>query len=47
MLNHEESEKLTFNNQTFDNLTRDWFMRLNQSEKVFKEQESDLMNYEL
>jgi len=28
-------------------VTKDWFKRVNQSEKVFKDQEKDLMSYEL
>lgn len=38
---------MQFENQTLDQVTKDWFKRLNSSEKVFKEQERDLVNYEL
>lgn len=43
----EDVEKMQFEGQTLDQVTKEWFSRVNQSEKVFKEQEKDLMNYEL
>lgn len=38
---------MQFESQTLEQVTKDWFSRVNQSEKVFKDQERDLMNYEL
>lgn len=40
-------ERTQFESQTLEQVTKDWFVRVSESEKVFRGQERDLLSYEL